>query len=229
MRLTHFFCFAAVLTSTFLPSPLAASITYLVTANTTGISGQSGYLDLQLEPGPSATNLATATVTHFSGTGTLSGSGTLNGDVTGQLPGTLSFDNQTVFNDYFQGMTFGSTESFDVTLNGPAPSGGAQSAFNIAFYASDQSTSLLTVSPDGEAGQITINPDGSTTPSTYAATVNGASALTITLVEPLSTVPEPSGQAFLALGAAFAILRRHRNGAERKRPSLALVSVIPAS
>ncbi len=213
MRLTHFFRFAVVLASSVLPSHLAASITYLVTANTDGVSGQSGYLDLQLEPGPSATNLATATVTHFSGTGTLSGSATLTGDVTGQLPGTLSFDNQTVFNDYFQGMTFGTTESFDVTLNGPSPAGGAESAFYIAFYASDQSTSLLTVSPDGYAGQISINPDGSTTPSTYAATVNGASALTITPLQPLNTVPEPSGLAFLALGAAFAMLRNHRNGA----------------
>jgi hypothetical protein len=210
MRLKNSLCFAAILAGGVLPSQLAASVTYLVTANTSGISGQSGYLDLQLEPGPAATNLATATVTHFSGTGTSSGAGTLTGDVTGQLPATLSFDNKTVFNDYFQGMTFGSTESFEVTLNGPAPAGGAESAFNISFYASDQSTSLLTISPDGEAGQITINPDGSTTPSTYAATVNGASALTISLVQPLNTVPEPSGFAFLAFGAAFALLRKRR-------------------
>jgi hypothetical protein len=211
MRLTHLLCLAAVLASAVLPKPLAATITYLVTANTSAISGQSGYLDLQFEPGPSATNLATATVTHFSGTGALSGSATRTGDVTGQLPSTLSFDNQTVFNDYFQGINFGTTESFDVTLNGPSPSGGSVSTFYIAFYASDQSTSLLSVSPEGEAGQITINPDGSTSPSTYAATVNGASALTITPLQPLNTVPEPSGFALLALGAAFAILRKHRN------------------
>ncbi len=190
MRLTHLLCLAAVLASAVLPKPLAATITYLVTANTSAISGQSGYLDLQFEPGPSATR---------------------TGDVTGQLPSTLSFDNQTVFNDYFQGINFGTTESFDVTLNGPSPSGGSVSTFYIAFYASDQSTSLLSVSPEGEAGQITINPDGSTSPSTYAATVNGASALTITPLQPLNTVPEPSGFALLALGAAFAILRKHRN------------------
>ena len=212
MRFTHLCCLAAVLACVVLPCPSAASITYLVTANTASISGESGYLDLQLEPGPSSTNPATADVSHFTGNGTLSGSATLTGDVTGQLPGSLTFDNQTVFNDYFQAMTFGTTESFDVTLSGPTPLGGNESAFNIAFYASDQSTSLLTVSPDGDAGQISINSDGTTTPSTYAASVNAASALTITLVQPLSTVPEPSelGLFGFAFSAVLLMFRKRR-------------------
>jgi hypothetical protein len=210
MRSTLSFSFAALLICALLPRPATASVTYLVTANTSSISGQGGYLDLQFEAGPSPTNLATASLASFAGNGTLRGSAALTGDVTGQLPGALTFDNQTVFNDYFQGITFGTTESFDVTLNGPTPVGGGESAFYVSFYASDQSTALLTVSTGGDAGQIVINPNGTTTPSTYAASVSAASALTITLVQPLNTVPEPSAFALLALGTAFAILRKQR-------------------
>jgi hypothetical protein len=111
-----------------------------VTANTSSISGQGGYLDLQFEPGPSTVNLATAAVSAFTTDGTLTGAATLTGDVTGQLPGIVDFDNQTVFNDYFQETTFGSTETFTVTLSGPTPLGGGPSGFNISFYAGDGAT-----------------------------------------------------------------------------------------
>lgn len=212
MRSTLSFSFAALLICALLPRPATASVTYLVTANTSSISGQGGYLDLQFEAGPSPTNLATASLASFAGNGALRGSAALTGDVTGQLPGALTFDNQTVFNDYFQGITFGTTESFDVTLNGPTPVGGGESAFYVSFYASDQSTALLTVSTGGDAGQIVINPNGTTTPSTYAASVNAASALTIILVQPLNTVPEPSelGLFGLTLSAVLLMFRKAR-------------------
>ena len=44
---------------------LAATITYEVTADTSSIAGTSGYLDLQLEPGPMPANLVTANVSGF--------------------------------------------------------------------------------------------------------------------------------------------------------------------
>lgn len=144
----------------------------MVTVNTTSVDGATGYLDLQFEPGPAATNFAAATVTGFTTDGALVGSAGLTGDVAGQLPGTLTFDNQTVLNDYFQQVTFGTKESFDVTLNGPTPSGGQASAFNILFYAADGATSILTTDTvDGLAGQITLNSNGSTTVLTEPATV----------------------------------------------------------
>jgi hypothetical protein len=184
---------------------LAATITYEVTADTSSIAGTSGYLDLQLEPGPMPANLVTASVSGFTTDGALNGSATLSGDVFGQLPGTLTFDNQTTFNDYFQSMTFQNTAMFFVTLNGPTPIGGGPSAFNIGFYASDQSTALLTTSPDGIAGQIVINPDGSTTPATFPSSEGQPSVLTIT-VATVSAVPEPD--TFTLAGIALALLAR---------------------
>ena len=208
MRISkQIFCVAFAFACAALPRASAATITYLVTANTSSVLGQSGYLDLQLEPGPSPTNLATAGVTGFATDGALNGAATLTGDVTGQLPGEVSFDNQTVFNDYFQAGTFGTTESFDVTLSGPTPLGAGPSAFNIAFYASDGSTPLLTTSADGNAGQIVINADGTTTPITYSASVGVGSVLTINPVRTTNTAPEPSqlGLLGLALIGAFVI------------------------
>jgi hypothetical protein len=116
-----------------IPSSLHASSVYTVDINTSTLTGTQGYLDLQLEPGPSPSNLATAAVTNFTTDGTLLGAAALTGDASGQLPGSLSFDNATVFNDYFQNLTFGTDISFQVTLNGPTPIGGAASAFNIAL------------------------------------------------------------------------------------------------
>jgi hypothetical protein len=121
----------------------------------------------------------------------------------------VSFDNQTVFNDYFQETTFGTTETFKVTLNGPTPLGGSASAFNIAFYASDQTTPLLTVSPDGEAGQIILNGDGSTSVATYPAGSKEPSALTI--ASATTVVPEPATLGLMGLSMAligFGICRR---------------------
>ena len=200
---------AFILAAVVLPQCSANTITYLVTADTSAILAESGFLDLQLEPGPTPTNDVTATVTSFTTNGTLTGAAALTGDVTGQLPSQLSFDNQTVFNDYFQGMTFGAKESFDVTLTSPVPVGGGPSAFNIAFYASDASTPLLTTSPDGNAGQIVIDGDGVTTPATYSVLAGQPSALTITLVQPVATAPEASQLSLIGLGLlALGMLRR---------------------
>ncbi len=117
----------------------------------------------------------------------------------------LSLDNQTVFNDYFQPIDFGTTESFNVTLNGPTALGGGPSAFNIAFYAADGATSLLTVSPDGNAGQIVVNPDGTTAVATFASGPNAGSALTITAAVS-SSVPEPVDLMLLSISFAVAPL-----------------------
>lgn len=199
-------CLAAAFISAMLPGAASASsITYTVTADTAGISGQSGYLDLQLEPGPASTSLVTASVTKFTTNGTLTGSASLTGDVSGQLPAALSFDNQTVFNDYFQPLDFGTTEGFNVTLTGPTLPGGGPSAFNISFYAADGATPLLTVSSDGDAGQIVVNPNGTTAVTTFDSGPNAGSALAITAAVS-SSVPEPADLMLIGLTFAVAVL-----------------------
>jgi len=107
------FLFAASLAS-------ADLITYDVTVNTSSISGTVGSLDFNFNPGPLITQSASLQILDFSGNGTLAGSPLLTGDVSGTLPATVTFDNGSVFNDYFEGFTFGTKLSFDVSLYGPA-------------------------------------------------------------------------------------------------------------
>src|SRR5437016_13758200 len=78
-----------------------AAITYEVTVNTSSISGTAGSLDFNFNPGPLVTQAASLQILGLSSIGTLAGSPSLTGDVGGALPGILTFDNGTAFNDYF--------------------------------------------------------------------------------------------------------------------------------
>ena len=214
MNKSHLITFlaAVVFLGAMWPSTAAANTVLLITVDTSGLSGQTDYLDLQFEPDPSGSNPATATVTDFATDGIL-GAATPSGDVTGNLPGALAFDNLTVFNDYFQAIKFGSKVSFTLALAGPTPLGGAPSGFNIAIYAydapSDSYTPLLTVSPDGEAAQIVLNPDGSTTITTFAASSDPGSVSVVNVKEQ-SSLPEPASfwLAGLSLAAALVLGRK---------------------
>src|ERR1035441_2524168 len=115
----------------------ADTITYGVTVNTSSISGTAGSLDFQFNPGPLVTQAASLQILSFASNGSLAGSPSLTGDVTGgPMPATLAFDNGTGFNDYFEGLTFGSILSFNVSLFGPAlsaPDGASTSGSVFAF------------------------------------------------------------------------------------------------
>src|SRR4051812_41087129 len=83
----------------------ASPITYIVTVDTSSIAG-TGSLDFNFNPGSLVTQAASVQILNFSSNGTLVGSPFLIGDVSGALPGTVTFDNGTSFNDYFTGFTF---------------------------------------------------------------------------------------------------------------------------
>src|ERR1022692_336901 len=87
----------------------ASTITYDVTIDTSSIFGTAGSLDFNFNPGPLITQAASLQILGFANDGTLTGSPALIGDVTGVLPSTLTFDNGSGFNDYFEGFTFGTT------------------------------------------------------------------------------------------------------------------------
>jgi hypothetical protein len=176
-------------------SARANPISYLVTINTSAITGESGNLDLQFDPGVlPGTQLATASVQNFSTNGTL-GTATLTGNVTGTLPGTLSFDNQTAFNDDFQAMVFGNTIQFDLLLSGPAvlaPDGTSVSgsSFGIGLWDSPGFNPLLTSDPNGFAGIVNIDLDGSGTTSTFLTNTGGPPIVTFT-PQVTTVIPEP--------------------------------------
>ena len=180
------------------PSIASASvITYSVTVNTSSLWGMTGSLDFQFNPGPLATQSASLQVLNFSSNGSLmSCVGNVQGfcptgDVSGQLPGTLTFDNLSGFNDYFDGFTFVNTLSFNVSLYGPAlsaPNGWSTSGSTFAFSMfSDNAGTISALTSDavnGFAVNIDVNLDGSTT-------VNNFSSQTTVAPVTSGSTPEP--------------------------------------
>ena len=154
----------------------AGPISYWFTVDTSSLptSGYNsiGFIDFQFNPG-SGSQLAYAKVRGFATDGTLAacGAGCITGDVTPPgvtLPNDLTFTNTTVWNDYYQGITFGNFISFMLDLYGPAlsaPNGSAGTTF--AFSILDQSTpsnGLLTNDQVyGYAFTVDVDSSGNTT------------------------------------------------------------------
>lgn len=169
----------------------AAPITYDVTVDSSSISGTAGSLDFEFNPGPLVTQAANLQILNFASNGSLAGSPMLTGDVAGALPATLTFDNGSAFNDYFEGFTFGSTLSFEVSLYGPAlssPDGtstsGSTFAFSMFSDAAGTMPALTTDTTDGFAFTVDVNLDGTTT-------VTNFSAQTTVVPATIPAVPEP--------------------------------------
>jgi hypothetical protein len=186
-------------------SNLSASVIYLVKVDTTAISGQSGNLDFQFNPGNIDSQAATASVNSFSTSGTLGNPAIVTGDVTpanASLPASFTLGNSTGFNDVFQPITFGTTVSFLVTLGGAAlnsPNGTSTSGSVFAFslYDAAGTTPLLSSAADGSVVDLAVNLNGSTT-----ATTESVAAATV--------IPEPGSCVFLAIGLAGLALARFR-------------------
>ena len=185
----------------------ASADTYDVTINTSSITGTTGTLDFNFNPGPLATQAASLQILTFSSDGSLAGSPILTGDVGGTLPSTLTFDNGTGFNDYFEGFKFGSILSFDVTLYGPAlnsPDGMSTSGSTFAFSMfSDPAGTipvLTTNTADGFAFKVDVNLDGTTTLTNFSPQTGVGTP----------TVPEPGSLVLVGTIIALAVLHRRR-------------------
>jgi MYXO-CTERM domain-containing protein len=196
-----------------------ADITYDVTVDTSSISGTAGSLDFNFNPGPLVTQTADAQILSFASDGLLVSCAANiqgfcpTGDVSGTLPGTVTLDNGTGFNDYFDNFTFGSTLSFAVDLYGPAvdsPDGVSTSGstFALSMFSDAAGTipALTTDTTDGFAATIDVNLDGSTTVNNYSTETG------IVIATPVTATPEPSGlgpaATLLVLLACFGWRRR---------------------
>ena len=194
-------------------SALADPITYAVTVDTSSISGTAGSLDFNFNPGPFTTQAASLQILNFSSDGSLAGNCPCGiGDVAGQLPATITFDNGTAFNDYFDQFTYGSTLSFDVSLYGPAlssPDGvstsGSTFAFSMFSDTDGTAPALTTNTTDGYAVTIDVNLNGTTTVTNFS-TQAGVNPL-----QGASPVPEPNEVALtLGLLALAGFVHRRR-------------------
>lgn len=188
----------------------AAPITYDVTVNTASLSGTTGSLDFNFNPGPLTTQAATLQIDSFSGA-SLSGGAFLTGDATGALPGVVTLTNGTAFNDYFQSVVYGSTLTFDLGLSGPAlssPDGtsasGSAFAFSMFSDAAGTQPALTSDTTDGFALTVGVNLDGSTTVSNFS------SETAISAAGGSTSVPEPDGLALAGAGFALALIGVYR-------------------
>jgi hypothetical protein len=180
----------------------ADAVSYVVTVDTSSISGDVGSLDFQFNPGPFTTQAANLQILGFTSDGTLDPLAVgpqLTGDAAGALPGTLAFDNGGGFNDYFEDFTFGSNISFTVSLFGPAltaPDGTSTSGSTFAFSMfSDPGGTMpvLSSDPSGAAFTTGVNLDGSTSASNLSGTDLSYSVV---------PTPEPGNLVLLATSLA---------------------------
>ena len=191
----------------FLGIASAGPITYNVTVDTSSITGTDGSLDFNFNPGTLVTQAASLEILDFTSDGTLAGNcPCITGDVTGQLPATLTFNNDTAFNDYFDNFTFGTTLLFQVSLYGPAlssPDGvstsGSTFAFSMFSDLAGTVPALTTDTTEGFAFTIDVNLDGTTTVNNYSSQTSVGPAS-----PPVSGVPEPGS--FALMGTALALL-----------------------
>jgi hypothetical protein len=193
----------------------AAPITYDVSVDTSSISGTAGSLDFNFNPGPLVTQSASAQILDFTSDGTLAGNPVLTGDVSGALTGTVTFDHGTAFNDYFEGFTYGSTLSFQISLYGPAlssPDGtstsGSAFAFSMFSDAAGTIPALTTDTADGFAFTVGVSLDG-TTPLT------NSSAQTTVVPATAPAIPEPSTLSLIAVGFGIWLAFAPHSGRQR--------------
>lgn len=176
----------------------AAPVTYSLSIDTSLLAGTIGSLDFNFNPGPLLAQPARVQIIAFGGSGTLMPPATLTGDASGSLPATVTLDNGAFFNDYFEGIRFGSTLNFGISLSGPAlssPNGTATSGSSFAFslFSDPAGTvpALTSDLADGFGYVVEVNLDGSTTVTDY-------------LTAPVAS-PEPA-TLFLVLGLLALLL-----------------------
>lgn len=200
-RLQSIFC-TLIVASTLAPTiAWPGTLTYFIDTNTSTLSGDQGYIDLQFNALSGAQN-ATAAIQNFSTNGLLNPATIVYaGDASGSLAGTVSIANGALhasgYNDYNEALKFGSLTQFEITLSGPAlnsPNGSPASTFALSFYAADDSTPLLSDDPSGASATITINPNGSDTIESFPDPNGGLDTRII------ASAPEPLSLLLLSLG-----------------------------
>ncbi len=167
----------------FCAAAFAGPFTVTVSVNTSSLSGTTGSVDWQLNPGAGSTQTANVTISNINGaTWVAGGPGTAFdlGNVTGSHiagPLTISTAGGAATNDDFENITFSNNLSFLLNFNGPAvvsPNGTATSPITYYFSLFTDTNGINPAfSSDGLIASININPDGSAVKSVFstAATV----------------------------------------------------------
>jgi hypothetical protein len=147
-------------------SPAQADTVYDVSINTSSLLGTESMLAFDFIAG-GGTQSNSVSISSFSTNGSLipaSISGAMNsGSVTGTLPSNVTLNNASFFNEYQQGITLGSTITFQLDATTSAPAGSSlPDTFSLFFLDPAAANSLLTTTdPTGANSLFTLQIDGS--------------------------------------------------------------------
>lgn len=182
---------------------LAGPLSYHVEIDTSQFSG-AGFLDFAFIAGNSPAAGASATLSNFSGAfGALESQ---EGNVSGSLPGTLTFGNSGAYNDWFHNVTLGSKFAFNVVFGGDFlnTAGNAGTTFGVGLL--DASAGSYLGNVNGNLVQFELTPVNGGLPASIAGS-------TYASIASISAVPEASEWMMLTGGLAligFALRRRQR-------------------
>ena len=204
---------------------LRADSLYYTVLDTSGLTGDSGYLVFDFISGGGPQNALS--ISGFTTDGTVGASST-TGTVVAipspsyVIPTQLFIDDpvSSVFNEYQLAFTFGTTIAFflDGSENAPGP-GNSPDELSIYFLASDDATSLITTSDPTMADTLlTLDLDGSAdgVPTVYSVSGPPGVGATATLnggpsgPGPSSAVPEPSSVWLIAAAMCLVGLTKLR-------------------
>lgn len=172
---------------------LADPLGYHVEIDTSAFSG-AGFLDFAFIAGNSPAPGASATLSNFSGAfGALE---SLEGNVSGSLPGTLTFGNSGAYNDWFHNVTLGGKFAFNIVFGGDflTTAGNAGTTFGVGLLDASGMSYLGNV--NGNLLQFELTPVYGGMPASIAGS-------TYASIASISAVPEASEWMMLTGGLAL--------------------------
>jgi hypothetical protein len=185
-------CRSIAVLASFIAATFAhAQSDYDVTINTSSLVGAGATLAFDLIAG-GGTQSNSVSILDFSTNGTLVSGGVNSGSVSGALPGTATLTNASFFNELQQGLTLGTTISFQLDLTTNAPAGGLPDTFSLFLLDPTASTSLTnTGDPTGSDSLLTVQIDGTAGGDVAAYSGIGPSIpVTVSAVGGTTTAPE---------------------------------------